>query len=190
MRLHIFDRLQAETELQSGLADAHALGYVGNCSFERYREYLVRSYGFEAPFESACAMSPVVASHTATSRPRTRYIAHDLLDLGFPAEKLLELTPCPMQPFRDLSEALGCLYVAERNVITNSLCHRHLAIHAPELAARATYLNCYGPATASRWRAFGITLERAAAKADPNRISEAAVASFDFLDRWLQAEPM
>ncbi|HEY5927638.1 MAG TPA: biliverdin-producing heme oxygenase [Kofleriaceae bacterium] len=187
MRLRVLEKLKAETELQCDLAEAHALGFVDNCSFERYREYLVRCYGFEAPFESACVMSPVLASHAATSRPRTRYIAQDLVDLGVPPERLLELPPCPMQPFRCLDQALGWLYVAERNVVTNSLCHSHLAIHAPELAARASYLNCYGSATAARWRAFGITLERAAVDADPDRITAAAVESFDFLHRWLQA---
>jgi heme oxygenase len=186
VHLRVLEKLQSETEVQSGVVEADALGYVDRCSFEHYRDYLVRCYGFEAPLESACALSPSLASHTATTRPRTRYIAQDLLDLGFPPERLLELTPCPLQPFRDLSEALGWLYVAERNVMTNSLCHRHLREHAPELAARASYLNCYGSATASRWRAFGITLERVAAKADVTRITEAAVGAFDFLHRWLK----
>jgi heme oxygenase len=188
MYLCVLERLQTETEAQSSVIEADALGFIDTCSFERYRDYLVRCYGFEAPMESACALTPSLASHTATTRPRTRYIAQDLADLGFPPVRLLELTPCPLQPFRDLSQALGWLYVAERNVMTNSLCHRHLVERAPELAARASYLNCYGPATAARWRAFGITFERAAAKADPDRISEVAVGAFDFLHRWLQAE--
>jgi heme oxygenase len=186
VHLRVLEKLQSETEVQSGVVEADALGYVDRCSFEHYRDYLVRCYGFEAPLESACALSPSLASHTATTRPRTRYIAQDLLDLGFPPERLLELTPCPLQPFRDLSEALGWLYVAERNVMTNSKCHRHLRERAPELAARASYLNCYGNATASRWRAFGITLERVAAKADLTRITEAAVGAFEFLHRWLK----
>lgn len=185
MRLRILDKLQSETELQRGIAEADALGFVENCSFDRYREYLIRCYGFESPLESACVMNPSLASHTVTTRPRTRYIAQDLSDLGVPPERLLELRPCPLQPFRDVGQALGWLYVAERNVVTNSLCHRHLAACAPELAAHASYLNCYGPATDARWQRFGIMLERAGAKADPDRITAAAIESFDFLHRWL-----
>jgi heme oxygenase len=188
MHLRILDRLQSETHLQSDVVAADALSFVDGC-FERYRGYLIRCYGFEAPLESACALAPALASHTATSRPRTRYIAQDLVDLGLPPERLLELKPCPLQPFRDLSQALGWLYVAERNVVTNSLCHRHLVARAPELAARASYLNCYGAATAARWRAFGITLELAAVQADVDQIARAAVGAFDFLHRWLQLDP-
>jgi heme oxygenase len=189
MQLRVLERVQSETEEQCGVVEADALGFVDSCSFEHYRDYLERCYGFEAPLESAFVMSPALASHIATSRPRTRYIAQDLVDLGVPPERLLELQPCPLHPFRDLSQALGWLYVSERNVMTNSLCHRRLAKQAPDLAARSSYLNCYGAATASRWRAFGITLERAAAKADPDRIAEAAASAFDFLHRWLQREP-
>jgi heme oxygenase len=188
MQLRILEKLQSETEQQSGVVLADALGFVDTCSFERYRDYLIRCYGFEAPLESACAINPALASHTATTRPRTRYIAQDLVDLGVPPERLLELPRCPLQPLRDLSQALGWLYVAERNVMTNSVCHRHLVERAPELAVRSSYLNCYGSATAARWRAFGITLERTAAKADPDRITEASIAGFDFLHRWLQAD--
>jgi heme oxygenase len=189
MRVRIVDRLRAETEKPGGLAEADAFGFVENCSFERYREYLVRCFGFESPLESACVLTPVLASHGATSLPRTRYIAQDLVDLGFAPEHLLELRPCPMQPFRDLGRALGWLYVAERMVLTNRLCHRMLAGHAPDLAARASYLNCYGTETSARWQAFGFSLEQAAAQADPNRITAAAVESFEFLHHWLQAEP-
>jgi heme oxygenase len=187
MRLRILEKLQAATALQSEKADADALSFVDTCTLDQFREYLVRCYGFEVPLESACAMNPSLAGHNATTRPRTGYIAQDLVELGFPPEKLLELQPCPLQPFRELSQALGWLYVAERNVMTNSLCHRHLAARAPELAARASYLNCYGQETATRWRAFGIALERAAAKTDPDRISTAAVQSFQCLHRWLHA---
>ncbi|HEY5944986.1 MAG TPA: biliverdin-producing heme oxygenase [Kofleriaceae bacterium] len=187
MRLRVLEKLQSETKQQSCVVEADALGFVDKCSFEHYRDYLVRCYGFEAPFESACALTPCLASHSATTRPRSRYIAQDLVALGFPPERLLELEPCPMQPFRDLNQALGWLYVAERNVMTNSRCHRHLAEHAPDLAARASYLNCYGTSTAARWRSFGITLERAAANGDPERIAAVANESFELLHRWLQA---
>jgi heme oxygenase len=184
MRTRILDMLQLETQLQCNAVQARALALVDGTR-DGYREYLVRAYGFEAPLESACGMTPLLASHSATGRPRTRYIAHDLADLGVPLERLLELDQYPLPPFRDVCQGLGWLYVAERNVITNSLCHRQLAVRDPVLASRAQYLNCYGSATAAHWRAFGISLERAAATVDPERVVTAAAESFDELRRWL-----
>ena len=191
MRARILEKLQAETRAPCGQTEEAALRFVENGCADRYRDYLVRCYGFEAPFESACVMSPTLASHGATTRPRTRYIAQDLADLGMPPERLLELKPCPLAPFRDLSEALGWFYVVERNVMTNRLCHRRLAETAPALAAQARYLNCYGPTTATRWRSFGLSLERAAAHADPDRIASSAITGFARLHDWLQiTEPL
>jgi heme oxygenase len=186
MRCRVLDQLHAETREQCATAEAEALEFIARCDHERYRDFLVRSFGFEAPLESACVLTPGLASHAATSRPRSRYIAQDLLDLGVPPEKLLELEACRLSPFRDLSQALGWVYVAERNVVTNSLCHRQLAKLVPELAAHASYLNCYGAATEARWHRFGLALDRTAEQADPERITVAAVETFELLLRWFE----
>jgi heme oxygenase len=186
MRARVLEKLQAETRALCGQTEEAALRFVEDGCAERYRDYLVRCYGFEAPVESACAMSPTLASHGATTRPRTRYIAQDLVDLGMPPERLLELKPCPLAPFKDISEALGWLYVIERNVVTNSLCHARLVESAPALAAQARYLNCYGPTTLMHWRAFGVSLERAASHADADLIANAAIDCFGRLYDWLQ----
>lgn len=188
MRTRVLEELQIATRLQSTAVQARALDLVANCTRDGYRDYLIRLYGFEAPLESACAMAPLLTSHSATTRPRTRYIAHDLAILGVPPERLLELPPCPLPPFRELAQALGWLYVAERNVMMNVACHRVLVDRDPDLAARASYLNCYGTATAARWRAFGISFERTAASVDAQRITVAATASFEQLHRWLCSE--
>ena len=186
MRCRVLDKLQTDTRDHCATAEAEALDFIARCDHEGYRDFLVRSFGFETPLESACVLTPGLASHTATSRPRSRYIAQDLLDLGFAPEKLLELDACRLSPFRDLSQALGWLYVAERNVVTNSLCHRQLAKLAPDLAARASYLNCYGAATEARWHRFGLTLDRTAEQADPEQITVAAVETFELLLRWFE----
>jgi heme oxygenase (biliverdin-IX-beta and delta-forming) len=189
MSARLLEQLQSETRAQSCARESQALAFVENCTRDAFRDYLVRSYGFEAPLESACAMAPQVASHSATLRPRTRYIAQDLADLGLPLERLLEVETCPLPLFRDPAQALGWVYVAERNVMTNTLCHRTLASRDPELATHASYLNCYGTATAARWRGFGISFERVAASIDPERIVVSAVESFERLRRWLQLTP-
>ena len=186
MRGRILDMLESETRTESDAATDQALAFVENCTRDGVRDYLVRSYGFEAPLESAVVMSPCLASHSATTRVRTRCIAHDLAELGFPVERLLEVATCPMPPFRDSVPALGWLYVAERNVLTNARCHRELAARDSDLAALASYLHSYGSATAARWRSFGISFERAAADIDPERVAIAAVGSYQQLRSWLR----
>lgn len=185
MRTRMLDRLQSATRPQCEDFEAGALALVGRCTVDELRAHLGRCYGFEAPLESACALAPMLARHTATSRPRTRYIARDLVELGISPERLLEVRPCPLSPFRSLAQALGWLYVAERNVLTNNSCHRVLASRAPELAARETYLDCYGPALQPRWQRFGIALERAAAHAEPEHVEASAIESYGRLRRWL-----
>jgi heme oxygenase len=190
MQRHVLDELRKRTRAQSCVADADAFAFVAEGTRASYVDYLLRSYGFEAPIESACVMVPELTSHTDTSRPRTCFIAHDLIDLGFPAEKLLELTPCPLAPFVDVGQGLGWLYVAERNVMTNRICHRMLRERAPALAEHATYLNCYGGRTEERWHHFGEELDLAAEHGiDPERIVAAALESFEFLHRWLKPPP-
>jgi heme oxygenase len=186
MRSCILDRLTMATKEPCVVAEADALEFVAHCDEDQYREYLLRCFGFESPFESACVLAQGLPSPPATTRPRSRYIAHDLAELGVPAEKLLEAPPCPLPPFRDLSQALGWLFVAERNVITNYRCHDELAHRAPDFAARASYLSCYGDNTDARWRWFGDALETAAAHADPERIAEVAAHAYDLLGRWLR----
>lgn len=186
MRARVFDKLQMATRMQRGVMEADALAFAACCDGDQVRDYLVRWYGFESPLESACVMMPGLASYTATTRPRSRYIARDLADLGVPPEKLLEAEPCPLGPFRDLAQALGWLYVAERTVVTNRLCHQRLAKRAPELAACTSCLNCYGATTDARWHRFGVTFERTARHADPERIAAVAIESYDALIHWLR----
>ena len=185
MRARILDMLESATRTEHDAATEQAVAVVEKCTRDGVRDYLVRCFGFEAPLESAVVMAPSLASHSATTRVRTRCIAHDLAELGLPAERLLEVATCPMPPFRDSVPALGWLYVAERNVLTNALCHRVLAAHDPDLAALASYLHSYGSATAARWRSFGISFERAAADIDPERVASAAVGSYKQLRSWL-----
>ena len=191
MATAVLDKLKAATRIEACVADVDVVTCLGDMSRERYIDYLQRSFRFEEPFECACVMTPALARYAdPASWTRTRFIAEDLVALGLPAEKLLELTPCPLGAFEDVSDALGWLYVAERNVMTNSVVHRHMVQRAPEVAAVARYLRCYGTATGARWRAFGASLERAVADgANEGHMIEAALHAFDFFHRWLQPEP-
>jgi heme oxygenase len=186
MRTGILDRLTMATNGSCIVAEADALDFLAQCSGQQYREYLLRCFGFESPLESACALVPRLPSPSATTPPRSRYIAQDLRGIGVPADKLLEAPPCPLPPFRDLGQALGWLFVAERNVGTNQRCFDQLARHDPDLAAHASYLNCYGANTEARWRWFGDALETAAARADVDRIADVAIEATELLGRWLR----
>jgi heme oxygenase len=187
----VLDRLKAATRFDACVADTDVFACLGDFSRERYVDYLVRSFCFEEPFECACVMTPALARYAdPASWSRTRFIAEDLIALGLPAEKLLELTPCPLGAFEEVSDALGWLFVAEHNVKTNSVVHQQMLQRAPGIAAVARYLRCYGTATGARWRAFGASLDQAVSDgASEDRMIEAARAAFDFFHRWLQPEP-
>ncbi|NVB84354.1 MAG: hypothetical protein HOV81_38615 [Kofleriaceae bacterium] len=190
MATAVLDRLNAATRLDACVADTDVVACLGDFSRERYVDYLVRSFCFEEPFECACVMTPALSRYAdPASWSRTRFIAEDLVALGLPAEKLLELAPCQLAAFDNVSDALGWLFVAERNVKTNSIVHHQMVQRAPAVAAAAKYMRCYGTATGARWRAFGTSLDQAVADgASEDRMIEAAFAAFDFFHRWLQPE--
>lgn len=187
----VLDRLKAATRHEGCVAGADVIACLGDFSRERYTDYLVRSFGFAEAFESACVMTPALARYAEpASWTRTRFIAEDLVALGLPAEKLLELVPSRLGAFENVSDALGWLYVAEHNVMTNSAAHRQMLERAPDVAKLANYLRCYDGAMDARWRALGASLGQAVAHGESEpRMTAAALDAFDFFHRWLQAGP-
>lgn len=82
----------------------------------QYLQRLVAAYGFEAPLESALALTPrlpIVIDLRA--RARAGWIVQDLLLLGLRPARIARLAQCTsIMPLADPLEALGWLYVAER----------------------------------------------------------------------------
>jgi heme oxygenase len=119
-----------------------------------YAEQLARAYAFEAPLEAALAYTPHIVSLIGT-RARSRLLAHDLFALDYP---LVKVTPRLIAPFPSVSEALGWLYVVERNARLFEMVRKNIAARLPD--APTEYLN--DPDAADRWLELGRVLDRVA----------------------------
>src|SRR5687768_9968849 len=106
---------------------------------------LARTYGFVAPFESACKYTPglgrVLDFRTLT---RAGLIAQDLLALGVTPSQVSTVTQCEsITPFTDVPEALGWFYVVERSTLLHDGIRRHLLGRLPEVSPAVAYLSEY-----------------------------------------------
>jgi heme oxygenase len=120
----------------------------------QYAEQLARTYAFEAPLEAALAYTPHIRSLIG-ARNRSHLLGHDLFAIDYP---LARVTPRLIAPFAAVSEALGWLYVIERNTRLFELVRKNVAARLPD--APTEYLS--DPDAAQRWTAFGQVLDRVA----------------------------
>lgn len=154
-----------------------------------YLAQLVRTYGFVAPFESACKYTPDL-SRVLDFRQLTRagLIAQDLLALGLSPSQVANVPQChDIVTFADVPEALGWLYVVERATLLQDGIRRHIISHLPDVAHACAYLSIYGGRVNDHWETFGRILDRAGAKPEhANQIHAAAHAGFDMAKHWLR----
>lgn len=148
-----------------------------------YQQQLVHVYGFEAPLEAAIAYTPGLATVLdARRRMRSGLIATDLLALAISASEIAVLPQCMIAPFRTPSEALGWLYVSERETLFHDPVRRHLLARFPRLARATNYLSA---ASDARWDDFLDALERVAeTTAESQQIVSAAHDAFHCAVRW------
>lgn len=109
-------RLDAATRIRHGETDAPWLALCSGAIDPRdYLYHLVAIYGFQAPLESALALTPRLGMQIdLRERARTSWVVQDLLLLGLGPAKIARLPQCgAIMPFRDTIEALGWLYVGE-----------------------------------------------------------------------------
>jgi heme oxygenase len=139
----------------------------------QYTRHLVLAYGFEAPLESALALTPhLPLVIDLRARARAGWIVQDLLMLGLRPAKIARLAQCPsIMPLADPLEALGWLYVADR--ASTAELRDHLARVLPDVPI--AYL--------SAPRSDGFDLEGALQHAAPtlvefDRVITAALAAF------------
>jgi heme oxygenase len=135
-----------------------------------YLIFLIRSYGFEGPLESAAALTPGLPELLELrSRVKAGHLANDLLALGLRPADIAELDLCRAIPaaFADVAHAMGWLYVVERSTLAFSVIRRHLETRLPrELARASSYLSCYDGGVGRRWHEFGAALDELAATSE------------------------
>ncbi len=149
----------------------------------QYLQRLVAAYGFEAPLESALALTPrLPLLIDLRARARAGWIVQDLLLLGLRPARLARLPQCAaIVSLADPVEALGWLYVADRANATEL--RDHVARMLPD--APLAYLSA--PRTDAR--AFEAALRHAAPTlAAFDRVIAAAVAAFACHRAWFAGD--
>lgn len=175
------ERLERQTAVHRCVADADRLALTDNPATEhRYTAYLVRTYGFQAPLESAFAVMPGLAAHVDLShRVWSGVLASDLVALGYPIEQILDAPVRTRAPFRTLTEALAWLYVAEQTRNGHQLLRHYLGTKLGRLS-RAT---CVGRVTKAQWLELAAALDRAAPM---ETLEQAIVDAFEAQHRWFR----
>lgn len=152
-------RLALDTRAHHATADGDRLALLERATAARYRAFLATVYGFEARFEEVFASAPNIDAALVAARAKRDLLAADLEGLGIadPAS----LPACIAIPrFRTPAQAMGWLYVVERNTLLHGLLRRHLAMVIPDEMARASrYLGAYGDTPGARHRDLGFALD-------------------------------
>lgn len=154
-----------------------------------YAAQLIRMYGFKAPLEGACAYTAQLSRMVDLRQlARAGLIAQDLLSLGLTPGELARIPQCfSITPFKDVPEALGWLYVVERDVLLHDRVRRHLIARIPEVANASVYLSAFDGIVGEHWTRFGKTLDRVARSPKAaTQVLDAAEAAFQCMRAWFQ----
>lgn len=183
----MLNRLDVATrDFHAGI-DARWLDLLGSgITREQYRSQLMRTYGFEAPIESALAYTPNLVVPDKRERSRSGLIAQDLLALGVSPVRVTELVHCnDIMSFRDPAEALGWKYVVERPTQLHGAIKRNVLAHFPDVEHACAYLSSCDGVAAMRWQQLGTLLDMVAERHRASeRIVEAACMAFSCMTAW------
>jgi heme oxygenase len=181
-------RLALETRPHHATAAEERLVLLEHASLARYRAFLIAIHGFEAVVEQALACAPRDDASFVRSRGNAALLAADLRALGVPAAELVALRRCATVPtFRTPSQALGWLYVLERNTLLHGLVRRHLATVLPEAMEHASsYLAVTAATPGARHHELGVVLDQFARVAAeiPQQLVAAANEAFRCQRHW------
>ena len=172
----VLSRLNIETRGGHTEADAPWLELMtSQPTRARYIDVLVKTYGYEAPIESALSLLPrFVDAVGLRKRLRCGLLVQDLLSLGLSPATIARLPQCPqIVPFCDEIEACGWIYAIERSTLVHENLHRYLAARLPHVSAWS-YLSARDQVAMPRWRELGAAFERILGSADDVALAVAA----------------
>jgi len=183
--------LDRETRALHGEVDWrwHRLLRDEDVTREDYVHQLIRTYGFECPFEAACSHTPGLGRMIALrGRSRSMLIAQDLLALGVDEVKAV---PChAFAPFQDPAEALAWIYAVERPTLIHAEVCDRLTSRFGDLWRATSYLDASERDASKRRAELGIALDRlCVSDTICMRVIEAAHAGFHALIEWQRTSP-
>ena len=179
----MLNKLIAESRMHQSVADADGLELIaGEPGDARYLTYLLKRYGFEAPLESALSVAPGITDVIdLQARSKTMLLVHDLVGMGVPLARILEIPHAHIRAFNDLRTALGWLYVSERSAATHSIVARELLRRAPDRKISTQYF-----ADDDDGEALNRALDAVArTPEDELAIVDGALHAFEHQHRWL-----
>lgn len=183
----VLARLDDETGPRHTAADNDRLALLtAPATIAGYRDFLTHVYGFESVVESALQMTADLDDVVdLRARSSMRLLRSDLLALGI-AEPGAVARCESVFPFRTVLEAMGWIYVLERNALLHGVLRRHLEQRLGDRIANATaYFAGNERAVGARMRELGIALDGIAATYEvADRIAAAASAAFECQHRW------
>ena len=183
-------QLDLEMQIHLAAVDADPLAVMESPQRERYREFLIRSYGFEASVESALAMTPNLdLVIDLRQRAKAGLVAADLLALGVRPHELSEIPLCTsVEAFDTIADAMGWLYVVERRTLLHTGLVKDLTPRMPDvMAVASSYLHCYDHNASTRWRDLSRAFDRVATPEASGRIVAAAHRAFSCEHEWFRA---
>jgi heme oxygenase len=185
----MLSRLNRETQNYHQVADGDRLALLGVAADRtQYASFLTRVYGFEAPLEVALLMTDGLEQWLdLRDHARLRLLRADLQGLGVSEPNQLPRCSTVM-PFRHAAEALGWVYVVERNTLLHGVIERHLRGRLPEVVkAAGSYLAGQQRSNGLRLRDLGGAMDSIAKDAAcAERIVSGAKAAFRVQHRWYQ----
>lgn len=180
------DCLRRETRFHQCVSDADRIALTGRPpTLTGYVSYLAKMYGYEAPLESALSVAPDLAKHLDVSnRMKAATLGTDLVALGFPPANLLALPVCAFEPLRSLPQALGWLFVSEKNRTGHQLFRTYLSHELPAVLDGST--PGITRTSADDWRQFERVLEGIVTRDSRalDKVIEAAIEAYDCQHYW------
>jgi heme oxygenase len=182
-------RLDEETRALHTDADEDRLALLEIRDVRCYRDRLVRIYGFEAPVEAGFLMTAELGAEIdLRDRTKHRLLKYDLNALG--VAETARLPRCTVPLFGSAAEALGWMYVIDRNALVHGVIRRQLAERQVLGPSHACYLSAHEMQAGARWRELGAILDRAAGHADiADRIVASARLAFRRQHQWYGETP-
>jgi heme oxygenase len=180
-------RLNFETRIHHDAADLFLRSLlVPKVTCTEYIDRLATAYGFMAPFEAACAYTRGLRDLLdLRARSRAGALAEDLLELGLTPSELSAVPHCfPLAPFASCIEALGWVYVVERETLIHETVRRHVVAELPEVRGATAYLTSYRDVAGARWHELGRVLDATVGNDQREELVAAAHAGFRCLLDW------
>ena len=161
-------------------------------SLQRYQEWLMRLYGYYAPFEEQISHWSVSIGLDWDNRRKTPLLIRDLSYFGILEQQRQGLPICETLPLMtNIAQVFGALYVFEGSTLGGHFIAQHLTKHLQlDVDQGAAFFLPYGSDPRPSWQAFQLRLLEVASTPEQEAlILASACNTFDSFGEWLKAMP-